>query len=277
MRRLGVIVIFVVSSVLAQTGLTDDQEELLADVQAAFDQADAWQTYRQSIEETTAMAYTLADAWASEVTLREMAIEVNREQGVEGSIFYTQNVLSSVESMNTDTTRQAEFVMNGEDVVLTEDDDITEATLDALVVSVFGLSELEEMTDTEILLDNVTAVYDLGVRNRQGVAFQQYQLDLDILSSLPSLNVDLTTLSRQFGNALSQSEFLNLMEENGTLTLHVVTNQETGELITTDLLLDIPLEVQVNESDLLQLEFSYRVVITYHDVGAEIEIPEIDD
>lgn len=277
MRRLGVIVIFMVSSVLAQTGLTDDQEALLADVQAAFNQADAWQTYRQSIEETTSMAYTLADAWASEVTLREMAIDVNREQGVGGSIFYTQNVLSSVESMNADTTRQAEFVMNGEDVVLTEDDDITETTLDALVVSVFGLSELEEMTDTEILLDNVTAVYDLGVRNRQGVAFQQYQLDLDILSSLPSLNVDLTTLSRQFGNALSQSEFLNLMEENGTLTLHVVTNQETGELISTDLLLDIPLEVQVNESDLLQLEFSYRVVITYHDVGAEIEIPEIDD
>lgn len=277
MRRLGVIVIFMVSSVLAQTGLTDDQEALLADVQAAFNQADAWQTYRQSIEETTSMAYTMADAWASDVTLREMAIDVNRGQGVGGSIFYTQHVLSSVESMNADTTRQAEFVMNGEDVVLTEDDDITETTLDALVVSVFGLSELEEITSTEVLLDNVTAVYDLGVRNRQGVAFQQYQLDLDILSSLPSLNVDLTTLSRQFGNALSQSEFLNLMEENGTLTLHVVTNQETGELISTDLLLDIPLEVQVNESDLLQLEFSYRVVITYHDVGAEIEIPEIDD
>lgn len=276
MRFWGLIFIFIVAvTVVAQDGLSDDQQELLAEVQAVFERAEAWETYRQSAQETTTLAYTLADSWASTVLVRESAMDVNTAQGMTGSLFISDSTLSS-ESDGEDLPRQADFIISDGEVVLAEGENLTELSAESAEAETLGLTTLSEMTPAQLglFLENVTAIYDLGVRNQRGTDIQRYEMELDVLASLPLLPIELTDLTQPFDGVLSSNDLLDVLAENGSLTLLVAVNRETGQLVSADLLLDAPVEIPVNETDLLSLEYSYQRVTNYYDVGETIEIPD---
>lgn len=276
MRFWGLIFIFVMAvTVVAQDGLSDDQQALLAEVQAVFERAEAWETYRQSAQETTTLAYTLADSWASTVSVRESAVDVNTAQGITGSLFISDSTLSS-ETDGEDLSRQADFIISDGEVVLAEGENLTELSAESAEAETLGLTTLSEMTPAQLglFLENVTAIYDLGVRNQRGTDIQRYELELDVLASLPLLPIELTDLTQPFDGVLSSNDLLDVLAENGNLTLLVAVNRETGQLLSVDLLLDAPVEIPVNETDLLSLEYSYQRVTNYYDVGEPIEIPD---
>ncbi len=275
-RFWGLIFIFIVAvTVVAQDGLSDDQLALLAEVQAVFERAEAWETYRQSAQETTTLAYTLADSWASTVSVRESAVDVNTAQGMTGSLFISDSTLSS-ETDGEDLSRQADFIISDGEVVLAEGENLTELSAESAEAETLGLTTLSEMTPAQLglFLENVTAIYDLGVRNQRGTDIQRYELELDVLASLPLLPIELTDLTQPFDGVLSSNDLLDVLAENGNLTLLVAVNRETGQLLSADLLLDAPVEIPVNETDLLSLEYSYQRVTNYYDVGEPIEIPD---
>lgn len=242
MRHLLLIVLILPVTVFAQ--LSDDQQALLEAVQVAFEQAEAWPSYSQSIQETTSLVYTLTtQEWATEVTVREILLEIEDSEA-SGSVEISQSVLTSEMDSTQETTESADFEFSDGEIEASQPIDEN------------GLSSLIDM-DWTLLLENVTAVYDLGVREVRGVPLQRYQLEVDALASLPALNLEMTALIELVG----RDEWFNWLVENGTLTLEVTVNLETGQLLRTELFLELPIE-----TDDLVLEYSYEVISNYYEV-----------
>lgn len=244
MRQLVLIVLFILPiTVFAQ--LSDDQQALLEAVQEAFDQAEGWQSYSQSIQETTSLAYTLTtQEWATEVTVREILLQMDDESSASGSVEISQSVLTSEMDSMQETTEAADFEFSDDDVEFS-------ASIDDS-----GLLPLMQM-DWGLLLENVTAVYDLGVREVRGVPIQRYQLELDVLASLPALNLDLNPLIE----LVERDDLFDLLVEDGTLTLEITVNLETGHMLRAELFLELPIE-----TDELVLEYSYEMISNYYEV-----------
>lgn len=245
MRRLLAVLLWMAFPAMVFAQLTDDQQALLDEVKESFEKAEAWQSYSQSIQETTTLAYTRSsDAWETNVTVREILLEVD-ETEISGSVDFTQSVLTSdIETMR-ETTAQTDFEISEEG--LESASRVEEVVTQGLPV----------LVDMEVLLENVTAVYDLGVRDVRGEVVQEYEIEVDLLASLSALNLDMNPLSDQ----LERGQLLELIAENGTLSLQVATHFETGQLLRTEVFLDLPIE-----TDDLVLEFSYEVISNYYDV-----------
>ncbi|MCL4878776.1 MAG: hypothetical protein KJ064_19100 [Anaerolineae bacterium] len=245
MRRLLPVLLWMAFPAMVFAQLTDDQQALLDEVRESFEKAEAWQSYSQSIQETTTLAYTRSsESWETNVTVREILLEVD-ETEISGSVDFTQSVLTSDMETMRETTAHTDFEISEEAL---------EAASEVEEVVTQGLPVLVEM---DVLLENVTAVYDLGVRDVRGEAVQEYQLEVDLLASLSALNLDMNPLSDQ----LERGQLLEFIAENGTLSLQVATHFETGQLLSTEVFLDLPIE-----TDDLVLEFSYEIISNYYDV-----------
>ncbi|MBZ0309787.1 MAG: hypothetical protein K8I82_27230, partial [Anaerolineae bacterium] len=84
-----------------------------------------------------------------------------------------------------------------------------------------------------------------------------YQLELDVLASLPALNLDLNPLIE----LVERDDLFDLLVEDGTLTLEITVNLETGHMLRAELFLELPIE-----TDELVLEYSYEMISNYYEV-----------
>lgn len=245
MRRLLPVLLWMAFPAMVFAQLTDDQQALLDEVKESFEKAETWQSYSQSIQETTTLAYTRSsETWETNVTVREILLEVN-ETEISGSVDFTQSVLTSDMETMRETTAHTDFEISEE--ALESASEVEEVVTQGLPV----------LVDMDVLLENVTAVYDLGVRDVRGETVQEYQLEVDLLASLSALTLDMSPLSEQ----LEHNQLLEFIAENGTLSLQVATHFETGRLLSTEVLLDLPIK-----TDDLVLEFSYEIISNYYEV-----------
>jgi hypothetical protein len=252
------------SSASAQD-FTDEQRDLITDVRTAYENRLEWDTYRESTQETVLWAYTVNGSWQTQNSLREIVLAVDREdRAAAGTATYTVSVASS-EGM-ADEERTADFIIVDDTLfVATDGDDFIADTPDP----VFNLPTPDALDyslspeEVETLLENLTAIFDLGVDD--GV--QGYELHFDFINSLPVLDFDLNEFAAPFTGVVEADELITAIAENGSVRALVYVEIETEQVVALSLLIDIPLDFES-----ASIEYGYQMNALYYDVNEPLSI-----
>ena len=233
----------------AQTELPEEQQNLLDELRDAFENRDSWDSYSRSTQTSTRIALTVTgedvNQWRTDTITLEAAADIDREaEAMQGSVSRSESLASSDEGTSSDRA-QIEFVALDGDVFVSDDGDFAEADLNNF--EDFRLEALVEM-GFEVpaeLLDNATAVLDLGVRrDSRRRDIQSYEVTLDFTESLPLLDLDLDAMLREFNGIAELGALSEAVIEGSSLRLIAGVDTATGRLTQTALVVEIGVEMQ---------------------------------
>jgi hypothetical protein len=246
---------------LLQNGLSPDQIALLEAVRAAFTVQEAWESYSATIRPSTDDVFVAFTAegetvYGSQQRLAEIRADFD-EGEADGEVSYQR---IGLDAAGEETQGNGEFLFEVEDgdaVTGDSEDEFEPATPEEV-----GMLQpiFRGGTVPAGLLDFTTAIFDLGVTEEDDQRIQRYELNLDVPRSLPQLDFDLEDFAAAYSDYVDPEDLEAALLENGTLTLRVDVDFDTGEITGLELLLDF--DVQMGDGA-FELIYGYIETISY--------------
>jgi len=270
--------------VYAQGGLSSDQRALLDAVHEALNGRDGWASYSESSGWSSSFALTIlgeeTQSWETKAVYRDVVADFDlASERATGSITYRESLASS-DAENSNQREQLAFVVVADSVFVGE----TPAELAAIRrLNDYAQFDLPALVDLDApfqiqadLLDNATAVFDLGVsRNSRRQRIQRYEIALDFARSQRQIGFNMDGFVRQFDGLVATRALRDALQENATLTLLVGVNAQTEQLAELTLVLDVFVELP-GADGAFSLEYGQHYSSSYYNINEafEIETPE---
>ena len=255
------------------------------ELRQAFILRDDWGSYSRTTQATTRLALTVigtdTNQWRADTITLEVSTDIDREaEAMQGRASRDESLASSEDGVLGERT-QLDFVVIDGDVLVAEDTDFRNVRDNLDTFDDFQLRQLiafEPGTGTEVpvdILENATAVFDLGVRrDSRRRDIQSYEVQLDVLESLPLIDLDLDTFLNDFNGVVELGALTEAVIEGSSLRLLVSVDTDTERVTETTLVMAIGAEIQGEDvvavddgSGRFSLELSREVRNAYFNIN----------
>jgi hypothetical protein len=288
MRRILFLLMAMMLGVLplsAQTGLSDEQQNLLDELRDALETRDSWESYSRTTQTSTRLALTVTGTdtsqWRTDTVTLEATADIDHESGdAQGSVNRSASLASS-EGGTQGERAQIEFIAVDGNMFVSEDGVVAEAASDTQEFADFRLGELVDGFEVPTqILDNATEVFDLGVRrDSRRRDIQRYEVLLDFSESLPLLDLDLDSFVSEFNGQAELGALSDAVIAGSSLRLIASVDTATGQLTETALVIEIAVELEGEsvvsvpaEDGRFSLELSQEMQSAYFNINDDFDI-----